>query len=161
MLIYSRSGLTVITTCSPKNFELVKSRGADAVFDYNDPECATKMRSYTKDSLRYVLDCISTESSYKICADTLSSNASLELHCVTLLPAETWPRKDVNPQPVLAYTSFGEEFSKFGATFPSMQDHYELSVKFWEIHAKLLAEGRIKPHPITVREGGLQGIPQG
>lgn len=29
-----RSGLTVITTASPRNFEFVKSLGADHVFDY-------------------------------------------------------------------------------------------------------------------------------
>lgn len=29
-----RSGLTVISTSSPRNFELLKSRGADHVFDY-------------------------------------------------------------------------------------------------------------------------------
>lgn len=156
-----RSGLTVLTTASPKNFDLVKSRGADEVFDYNDPECAAKIRSHTKNSLRYVLDCISTESSFKICAAALSSDSSKELDCVALLPLETWPREDVNARPVLAYTSFGEEFSKFGATFPPLEDHYNLSVKFWALHAKLMAEGKIKPHPVTVREGGLQGVPKG
>ncbi|EPE32021.1 GroES-like protein [Glarea lozoyensis ATCC 20868] len=34
------SGLTVVTTCSPGNFEYVKSLGADAAFDYNSPTCA-------------------------------------------------------------------------------------------------------------------------
>ena len=29
-----RSGLTVITTASPRNFDFVKSLGADHVFDY-------------------------------------------------------------------------------------------------------------------------------
>lgn len=34
MPINSRSGLTVITTASPHNFELLKSLGADYTFDY-------------------------------------------------------------------------------------------------------------------------------
>lgn len=80
---------------------------------------------------------------------------------MTLLPTDAWPRKDVNARMVLAYTSFGEEFFKFGVTFPPIQEHYDMTVKFWKIHAKLLADGRIKPHPITVRDGGLQGIPLG
>jgi NADPH:quinone reductase-like Zn-dependent oxidoreductase len=29
-----RAGYTVITTASPKHFELVRDRGADLVFDY-------------------------------------------------------------------------------------------------------------------------------
>lgn len=28
------SGLKVVTTCSPRNFDLVKNLGADAVYDY-------------------------------------------------------------------------------------------------------------------------------
>lgn len=31
------AGLRVVTTCSPKNFDYVKSLGADVVFDYNAP----------------------------------------------------------------------------------------------------------------------------
>lgn len=33
-LTISSSGLKVVTTCSPRNFDLVNSLGADAVFDY-------------------------------------------------------------------------------------------------------------------------------
>ncbi len=54
------SGLEVITRASPQSFDLVKSRGADVVFDYNDPECGQKIREYTKNSLCYVFDCVST-----------------------------------------------------------------------------------------------------
>ena len=156
-----RSGLTVITTASPKNFDLVRSRGADAVFDYHEPDCAEKIRAYTNDSLRYVLDCISQESSYKICAAALSSDSSQQLHCVTLLPVDAWPRKDVTPQAIVGYTTFGEEFFKFETTFPALKDHFDMGVMFWKLNAKLLAEGKIKTHPVTVRENGLQGIPKG
>lgn len=31
---FFRAGYTVITTASPKHFDLAKSRGADLVFDY-------------------------------------------------------------------------------------------------------------------------------
>lgn len=33
-LTTSRSGLKVVTTCSPRNFDLVRRLGVDAVFDY-------------------------------------------------------------------------------------------------------------------------------
>ena len=156
-----RSGLTVITTTSPKNFDLVKSRGADVIFDYHEPDCAEKIRAHTNNSLRHVLDCISQESSYKICASALSSDSSQQLHCVTLLPADTWPRTDVTPQPIFAYTSFGEEFFKFDKIFPALKDHFDMGVMFWKLNAKLLAEGKIKTHPKTVRGDGLQGISNG
>ena len=160
-LTLTRSGLTVITTASPKNFELVKSRGADMVFNYHESDCAEKIRAYTNDSLRYVLDCISQEWSYKICAAALSSDSTQQPRCVALLPVDTWPRKDVTPQAILAYTTFGEEFSKFDTTFPALKDHFDMGVMFWKLNAQLLAERKVKTHPITVRENGLQGIPNG
>ena len=161
MLRLRRSGLTVITTASPKNFDLVRSRGADVVFDYHDPECAERIRTFTNNNLRYVLDTISQESSYKICAAAMSSDSSQELRCVALLPIDTWPRKDVKMQPILAYTTFGEGFDKFGATFPPKQGHFETGVMFWKQNGKLLAQRKIKTHPVTVRGGGLQGVLSG
>ena len=41
------SGCKVVTTCSPRNFPFVKALGAAEAFDYNDPECAQKIREYT------------------------------------------------------------------------------------------------------------------
>ena len=35
-----RSGYNVVSTSSPRNFDLVKAYGADVVFDYNSPTCA-------------------------------------------------------------------------------------------------------------------------
>jgi hypothetical protein len=32
---------------------------------------------------------------------------------------------------------------------------------FWKLSEKLLAEGKIKPHPVALRKGGLAGIPGG
>lgn len=41
----NRSGMTPIAVCSPKNFALAKSNGAEEVFDRNDKECAQKIVS--------------------------------------------------------------------------------------------------------------------
>jgi NADPH:quinone reductase-like Zn-dependent oxidoreductase len=40
------SGLKVVTTASPKNFDLLKSLGADAVFDYNDKDTPKKIKEW-------------------------------------------------------------------------------------------------------------------
>ena len=42
-------GYRVVTTASPHNFELVKSLGALAVFDYKDPNVSTKIHEWVKD----------------------------------------------------------------------------------------------------------------
>lgn len=44
------SGARVVSTASPKNHELVKSFGADEVFDYRDPEVAEKIRDWAGES---------------------------------------------------------------------------------------------------------------
>jgi NADPH:quinone reductase-like Zn-dependent oxidoreductase len=161
LLTASRSGCTVITTASPDNFDLVKSRGADAVFDYHDPKCASLIKEYTGGQLYYVLDCVSTESSYKLIAEALPQTPKKPVQVVALLPADAWPRKDITPTVILAYTSLGKPFTKFGIDFPGIPPHYEHSVMFWKLSEKLLAEGKIKPHPVALRKGGLAGIPGG
>lgn len=67
------SGCQVITTCSPRNFPFVKALGAAEAFDYNDPECAKKIREYTNDKLTKVFDCISEGASPKISSEAISS----------------------------------------------------------------------------------------
>ena len=74
---------------------------------------------------------------------------------------EAWPRKDVKTHVILAYTTFGEEFYKFGTTFPPLKEHFDMGVMFWKLNAKLLAEGKIKTHPAIVGENGLDGVPDG
>jgi NADPH:quinone reductase-like Zn-dependent oxidoreductase len=161
VLTASRSGCTVVTTASPENFELVKSRGADAVFDYHDPECARLIKEYTGGELYYVLDCVSTESSYKLIADALPEIPKKPVQVVALLPADAWPRKDITPTVVLAYTSLGKAFTKFGIDFPPIPPYFDHGAMFWKLSQKLLADGKIKPHPVALRKGGLAGIPGG
>lgn len=157
------SGLTVVTTASPKNFDLVKSRGADAVFDYHDPECGQKIREYTNNSLQYVLDPICTEASFKICAEALPSaeDAKGELKLVALLPLDKWPRTDVNATVLLCYTTFGEAFSKYGQDFPAIKECWEYGEMFWKLTNTLLKAGKIKNHPVLLRPNGFQGVSAG
>ncbi|KAF6803239.1 zinc-binding dehydrogenase, partial [Colletotrichum musicola] len=61
------ANLIPIATCSPKNFDLVKSRGVEETFDHHDPQCAEKIRSYTSNELRYALDCVTTVESTQVC----------------------------------------------------------------------------------------------
>ena len=67
------AGYKVVTTASPRNYELVKSRGADEVFDYNDPKSASKIRELTGNKLKYAWDTNGDDTSGKFCADSLSN----------------------------------------------------------------------------------------
>ena len=52
-------GLRVLTTASPKNFDLVRGLGADEVFDYHDEGVVEKIREATGDALDIAVDTIS------------------------------------------------------------------------------------------------------
>jgi NADPH:quinone reductase-like Zn-dependent oxidoreductase len=69
--LLNRCGVNVITTCSAGSMAMVESYGADKCFDYNEASCGDDIRSYTGNALDYALDCITTESSVKICYQAL------------------------------------------------------------------------------------------
>ncbi|KIJ47905.1 hypothetical protein M422DRAFT_205804 [Sphaerobolus stellatus SS14] len=57
------AGFTVIATASPRNFDYVKSAGADHVFDYNDSDVVEKIRAAAGNNLSRVYDSISENGS--------------------------------------------------------------------------------------------------
>ncbi|MCJ1430746.1 hypothetical protein MMC27_000096 [Xylographa pallens] len=157
------SGLTVVATASPHNHALVKELGADAVFDYNDPSCAEKIKEYTKDKLYYAFDTIANERTGAICVASMASGSSIPLKYSSLLGVEKLPREDVENKHTLAYTMMGETFTMGdnGPELPASKDDIEFGKMFWGLACKLLAEKKVKVHPVDVRPGGLKGVLEG
>lgn len=68
-------GLKVITTGSPKNFELLKSLGADAVFNHYDEDVAKQISDFGEGKIEYALDTVaSVETWQKTYDSTIGSN---------------------------------------------------------------------------------------
>ncbi|KAL8785264.1 MAG: hypothetical protein Q9213_003468 [Squamulea squamosa] len=151
------SGYHVLTTCSPHNFDFVKNLGADVVCDYKDPGAMNEIRRLTGDKLKIVLDTISIESSAKFCAEAISTKGGAY---TSLLPI-TVPRSDVKSDLVLAYTAFGEPFELGPQSFAAVPEHQAFSARWWLLAEQCLASGKIKVHPPSVREGGLEGVLDG
>ncbi|KAK0333243.1 hypothetical protein LTR91_024143 [Friedmanniomyces endolithicus] len=148
------SGCEVITTCSKKNFDLVKSLGASEAFDYNDPDVAKKIREHTKDQLAHVFDCISEGDSPKISSESIGSKGGKVSY---LLPTKH-ERTDVENKSTLGYTIFGEAFNFAGNDIPANHEDFTKGAAFWALAEKLLAEGKLKVHPPKVEKGGLKGV---
>jgi len=154
------SGLTVVTTASPHNHSFVKELGADAVFDYNDPSCSEKIKEFTKDKLYYAFDTIADERTGAMCIAAMASGSSTPLKYSSLVKVQKLPRDDVENKLTLAYTIMGERFTfgSDGPEFPASKDDIEFGKMFWGIACKLLAEKKVKVHPIDVRPHGLKGV---
>ncbi|KAJ5545914.1 chaperonin 10-like protein [Penicillium frequentans] len=151
------SGYLVFTTCSPHNFDFVKSLGADMVCDYRDPRAAEEIRKLTGDKLKIVLDTISLESSAKFCAEAMSTEGGVY---TSLLPV-TAPRSDIKSDLVLGYTTFGEPFVFGPQSFDAVPEDEAFSAWWWLLAEKYLGDGKIKVHPQSVRDGGLEGVLEG
>ncbi|ESZ94746.1 putative zinc-binding oxidoreductase ToxD [Sclerotinia borealis F-4128] len=153
-----QSGLEVITTSSPKNFELLKGLGADHVLNYHDPTCGAKIRSLTQNKLHHVFGTIANTSSAHICADALSSSGD-NLY-VNLMGVEM-PRDDVKSVFFLGYSVTGEAYEMEGNVRPAAPEDFELGKKVFVLLEKLLEDGLIRNHPVRSMNGGLIGILEG
>jgi NADPH:quinone reductase-like Zn-dependent oxidoreductase len=147
------SGLRVVTTCSDANRNLMFELGADAVFDYRDPEVGDQIREDTDDALEFVLDTISTPQSAAICSAAISSaggsyNALLDVKST---------RDDVDSHVSMAYDVLGEPYRMGAQEISPDTSNFEFGVKWWNLVQTLLHDRRILPHPYQVKPGGLAG----
>ncbi|KAK5719102.1 hypothetical protein LTR15_007625 [Elasticomyces elasticus] len=151
------SGYQVLTTCSPKHFDLMKERGADLVYDYRDAAVGKQIRQDTAGKITKVFDTVGLDSSAAICADAIGPSGGT--HC-TLLPVET-SRMDVESIFFLGYDITGESYKFEGESHPAKPELFEWTRKFTTLAEKLWAEGKWQPHSQSVKEGGLLGAVEG
>ncbi|KAJ4142121.1 hypothetical protein NW754_014912 [Fusarium falciforme] len=155
-----QSGYTVITTCSPRNFDYVRSLGADAVIDYHAADAGNQIRSLTDDQLEFAWDTVSVAQSAAICADALTTSPQRQPIYGTILPTRS-PREDVETVSTVMYTAFGKDF-KFGPVeMPASEDDFRFGKQFFQLVEDLVAQRRIRPHHLRVRDDGLEGLIQG
>ncbi|WOO80855.1 Protein TOXD [Vanrija pseudolonga] len=158
-------GYKVVTVASPRNHDLVKSYGADEVFDYKDADAVVaNVLKVTGGGVSRALDTISEGNSQEITIKTFGpKGGQLNL----LLPADPVAqslRPDVNVVFLLAYTLFGLEFN-FGErdqTFmlPAVKEDLEFHREAVSKTAALVENFGLKAPPVTIR-GGLEDIPAG
>ncbi|KAM3557266.1 hypothetical protein ARSEF4850_005141 [Beauveria asiatica] len=159
------SGLTVITTCSPANFDLVKALGASAAFDYNSPTCAADIKAFTNNALLRAWDC--TGDGAGVCAAAMSDNDGGTYG--TIMPADYELLARTNPrvtgQPfVRGYDAQGENYCWLGEDLvrpdPAEMEYYEF---FLGITQPLLESGQVRPLRAALNKtgSGLEGVLKG
>jgi len=132
------SGLTVITTASPRNFDYVKNLGATYVFDHSDPNVVNEIQKLTSGRLRYAIDTISPQTA-ELAIKALGENAHIVL--ISGSPKEI-------PSNVTKYEILG--------TF-TPEDQQLYAKIFGEVNP-LLEEKRFVPNVVQVEPNGLAGI---
>ncbi len=107
------SGARVAVTCSPRNFDLVKSLGADAAFDYSSPTVSADIKAWGANAIAHVWDCFATPECTKIAVAAMADSAG---RYQALLPVNPTLLKSINPNVesgvTMMYTVFGEPFQK-------------------------------------------------
>lgn len=156
------AGFTPVVTCSSHSFELVKSYGAEAVFDYRAPDCAAAIREHTRNGLKYALDCITTGESMQICYAMLGRSGGRYTALDPYPEAVAATRKIVKADWVLGPVMLGGEIgwpAPHGR--PADMDMYAFGVKWSKTVQELLHRGLIREHPLLVQSGGLGGVLNG
>lgn len=160
-----RSNLTVHATCSPPNNALVLSRGADYIYDYNSPSSIVSILAQSASNpITYILDCIGTDASSTYCSKILPPTGG-HYHSVRApLPnplKELRPEESVKATTALGYTMLGERFELPGMVFEADKEEEAFGKEWGRVAGELVAGGRVRPHEVDVREGGLAGVVKG
>lgn len=147
------SGYKVVTVASKHNWDLVKSLGASAVFDYKDPKVVSHIKEWVKSQglgpLTKGLDTISEGGSIEKCVDILEPGGRL----VILLPAaKDLDSKGVKVLEILVYSALKPKNEK---DFKQMADWNERLPSY--VEAGKLGQGTV---PLKVFSGGLDDIPE-
>jgi NADPH:quinone reductase-like Zn-dependent oxidoreductase len=152
------SGLQVIATASPKNFDLLKSYGAKHLLDYNSPTIVEDISQLTHGRLEYIYDCIATDNSTQTAVKALSGAGG---KVITLLFIdESTLDKKVDVYVPLLYKLSGKAFPFGARILPASAEDKAWGAKWCPKLSKLLFDGKVKGNPIKVM-GGLEAVNEG
>ncbi|KAL2156837.1 hypothetical protein VTH06DRAFT_4216 [Thermothelomyces fergusii] len=152
------AGYRVVATASARNFDLVREYGADAVFDHASPTCADDIRAYTRNGLRFALDCITTPDTTRLCYAALGRSGGRYVALDPFSEAVAATRAVVHPDWVLGPELMGEDVDW---PAPHGRKANPVARRFCEAWTRtlqtLVDQKLIRPHPQIVRDSGLEG----
>lgn len=142
------SGIRTVVTASPANHDFLKSLGAEAAFDYRDPDAGKKIKAWSGGELVYGLDCISDNSTVPLSSNAMTGGTLVLLLSGAAKNPENNPK--VKLHPMLLYTSMGEDFTMGGTFFPASETDYKWGTWWWNLCTELTAQGALKAPSLKV-----------
>jgi NADPH:quinone reductase-like Zn-dependent oxidoreductase len=158
--IAKMAGLRVVTTCSPHSNDLVKSYGADEVYNYKDKSSIQKIKTAHPD-LALAFDGFAGEGSNDFCCNVVANKNG---KVVSLDPTAKSSVKGVEFETMIMYTVFGRAFQlvpPIGPKFPFKSKDRAGLVKFYSTLPKLVEEQKLRAPPIKLRGTGFDRIEEG
>ncbi|KZO97042.1 NAD(P)-binding protein [Calocera viscosa TUFC12733] len=138
------SGFRVISTASPRNFEYVKSLGAEKVLDYRDADIVDQIKALAP-GLRYAYDAISENGSIEATFSALDHPAA---EVVLVLPFS-------GAVPGSTRTHYNLAGGIYG---PGHEAALSSLIPLWDA---LMRQGKVIPNPVKVMPNGLNSIDEG
>ncbi|KAK1658664.1 chaperonin 10-like protein [Colletotrichum godetiae] len=158
--IAAMQGLNVVTTCSPRHFDLVKSLGAKHVFNYRDDDVIESIERTTP-GLKYVFDTIGNNSSSGLASQAIDENGG---RLCTVRPGKA-NTEDVTKQTtvtdVLVWTAFLRDHQYAQFKWPASEEDHKLGTELYEKLPGWVEAGKFKPNKPKVIFGGLDGVEKG
>jgi hypothetical protein len=139
----------------------VRSYGAEECWDYHSENCAADIKKYTKNSLAYTIDCITDESSMRICYAAMGRAGGKYSALDPFNPAGC-TRKVVKADWIIAFAVTGrpclwpEPF--FQEADPGLLKY---SHPFYIMMEEHFLAGKLRPHPTKVLQGGFPSLLEG
>lgn len=149
----------IVTVCSPKHHEYVKSLGADLVFDYKSGDVVNKIRKAVP-RLQYIFDTIGDKTSSAIASQALGEEGGT---LCTVRPGKANTEgvsSRANITDVLVWTAFLKDHQYKDFKWPANESDHKLSAELFEKLPQWLEDGTIKANNPKVLKG-LEKVPEG
>ncbi|KAF9870974.1 hypothetical protein CkaCkLH20_11646 [Colletotrichum karsti] len=153
-------GFKVITTCSPRHFDMVKYLGAKHAFDYHDDGVVDSIRNAAP-GLKYVFDTIGNKSSSGLASQAIDESGG---GLCTVRPGKANTEevtKQTEVTDVLVWTAFLKDHRYGDFHWPAHEEDHKLGTEFFEKLPGWVEEGKIRPNKPKIIPGGLDGVTKG
>lgn len=157
--IARQHNFNVVTVCSPKHYEKVKSLGANHIFDYKSDDVVHRIKD-TAPHLQYIFDTIGDKSSSTTASHALGEAGGT---LCTVRPGKAHTEgvsSRAKVTDVLVWTAFLKDHQYKEFKWPASDDDHELSAELFKNLPQWLEDGTIEPNETKVLHG-LEKVPEG
>ncbi|KAI6355344.1 DNA-binding transcription factor rap1 [Pyricularia grisea] len=155
-------GHRAVTTCSPKNFDLVKSYGADAVFDYRSPTCAADIKKLTRNSLKYVVDPFSDLRTMALADEAMGRTGGKYVALESYQDTQEKKSKLIERELIMGQMILGRAIRLPGDYGKPENPEVGLwGIQCYKSVQRLVDDRKLRPHPLRILDGGLEAVLDG